>query len=154
MTCLINTMFCQNWIGHSIGPSLHWLVTLLKAVNRWHTNATSTKEKNGDFQVQDFLPLPEDISVRGVDVSTVPSKSFVPHTVGPTRWEISLPSRSTPAYRDKALIQESCLIAVFWSEKQEQVDFTNITTGSKYIESGHHPLVMNIVPEWFDKSLV
>ena len=37
------------------------------------------------FQVQDFLPLPEDSSVRGVDVSTVSSKSFVPLTVGPTR---------------------------------------------------------------------
>lgn len=59
------------------------------------------------FKVQDFLPLPEDSSVRGVDVSTVPSKSYVPRTAGPTR--------------DKALIQESCLIAVFWSEKQEQV---------------------------------
>ena len=49
-------------------------------------HTVGVKNLDGYFQVQDFLPLPEDSSVRGVDVSTVPSKSYVPRTAGPTRF--------------------------------------------------------------------
>jgi hypothetical protein len=57
------------------------------------------------FKVQDFLPLPEDASVRGVEVSSVARRSVVPASLGPG---------------DRALIRETCLVVVFWSEQQER----------------------------------
>merc|ERR1712142_145221 len=58
------------------------------------------------FKIHDFLPLPEVDTVKGVDVSSVPSKSLVPLTVGMTR---------------DTKTQESCLVMVFYSDKQEEV---------------------------------
>ena len=63
------------------------------------------------FQVQDFLPLPEDSSVRGVDVSTVSSKSFVPLTVGPTRLNYRL--NKSQSFQKPHCMRRSYL--VLWS---------------------------------------